>query len=742
MGSRNIGGTQRAGAALGYGALLVGVLALASMPVIAGGPTGDLERHEYRRVIMGTQARIVLYAADDAVGREAAAAAFARMVAMDDLLTDWRPSELLRLGEAAGGPPVVVSADLLRILRLAAEVSEASRGAFDVTVGPLTQLWRKTRAEGRLPDPGVLAAARDATGWTKVVLDPAASTVELPVPGMRLDMGAVGKGYACDRALETLEAHGVTRALVEIGGDMVCGDAPPGRAGWRVATGCGEGAAPSPILVLKDEAVATSGDTEQHVVIDGVRYSHIVDPRTGLGLTESECVTVVAPSGALADALASAVSIRGKDQSLSMLARFGARVPGLPPVPAADDAWVELFDGETLNGWTTRGGRYDGDAVWTVEEGILTGRVGDGNAGGLLYTEAQYTSFEFACETKIDYPFDSGIFLRMVPPGSGKGAQVTLDDRPDGEVGGIYADGWLAHHAEGGTPWKRDEWNHVRVKCTGFDMHIEVWMNDRKTMDYSVPPGTRGFAPRGRIGVQVHGGRDDPGRNAARFRNLRVRALPVFGEGPFAPATSGLPDRLVPTAEGRAAGWQALPFPDDLEGWEASGPPEVFGARDGVLSIAARPDGGYLATAKSYRDFALRFDFQLPWATRSGVLLRATPGALDPAASGCEVQLHDEWDWEAPAGSLYGVEGPGRRGALRPPGRWNTCEILYQGPRLAVALNGVPLYDVLTTELAPTLGPPFAQRAAAGFLGLRAPGSPRAAAADAILFRNLFLRER
>ena len=108
-----------------------------------------------------------------------------------------------------------------------------------------------------------------------------------------------------------------------------------------------------------------------------------------------------------------------------------------------------LLDGKTLAGWVTSGGRYDGTARWTVEKGFLVGRQGKGRSGGLIYTERPYRNFIFSVETNIDWPFDSGVFLRMVPRGGGKGAQVTLDHRPDGEIGGIYADGFLKHNPAG-----------------------------------------------------------------------------------------------------------------------------------------------------------------------------------------------------------------------------------------------------------------------------------------------------
>ena len=187
--------------------------------------------------------------------------------------------------------------------------------------------------------------------------------------------------------------------------------------------------------------------------------------------------------------------------------------------------FVTLFDGETLDGWVTSGGRYDGNARWTVEDSAITGRVGPDNAGGLLYTEKKYTSFEIELDARLDHPFDSGIFLRMAPRGEGKGAQVTIDDREGGEIAAIYSDAWLQHNTEAVQILRRDEWNHFKVRCTGTDMHIEVWINGELVTDYQMPEGSAGYAPTGLIGVQVHGSRDDPPTNRAQFRNIRIREL-------------------------------------------------------------------------------------------------------------------------------------------------------------------------------------------------------------------------
>lgn len=273
---------------------------------------GSLARFEFTRVQMGVQSRIVLYAANRAEAEAAAAAAFERIGALDAVMSDYRrDSELARLCERAGGEAVPVSRDLFRVLAAARAVSEATGGAFDVTVGPAVALWRRARQTRQLPTEEERLEAMSLIGWQWVVLDRTAGTVRLAQPGMRLDLGGIGKGYAAAEAVETLRARGVGRCLVGLAGDIATGDAPPGRIGWEVEVevdGAGAGGERMALL-LANRSVSTSGSREQFVEIDGRRYSHMVDPRTGLGATTSRVAAVVGKEGAVVDAAATALCV-------------------------------------------------------------------------------------------------------------------------------------------------------------------------------------------------------------------------------------------------------------------------------------------------------------------------------------------------------------------------------------------------------------------------------------------------
>ncbi len=273
---------------------------------------------------MGTRCRIVLYAESEDRAAEAAGAAFDRISVLESVLSDYRAdSESSRLARLPAGAWHEVSADLFGALERSRAVFEASDGAFDPTVGPFTVLWRASRRAGRLPESDALDDARAVVGFGGVeLMEP--DRVRLRKSGMGLDFGGIGKGLAADAAIAALRAAGLPMALVDFGGDVVAGDPPPDEPdGWRVEIRDGIGAIRT--FRLKNAAVATSGDLEQFVDIDGVRYSHIVDPRTGLGLTRRRAATVVADHGWLADALASAACVLGPTGS----ERLGARFPGV-----------------------------------------------------------------------------------------------------------------------------------------------------------------------------------------------------------------------------------------------------------------------------------------------------------------------------------------------------------------------------------------------------------------------------
>ncbi|MBV9866114.1 MAG: FAD:protein FMN transferase [Abitibacteriaceae bacterium] len=274
-----------------------------------------LRRFEYAQLEMGVQTRLVVYTLDQATAERACTAAFNRIAQLEDIMSDYRPtSELMRLCARAGGPPIKVSDDLFFVLQRSQEVAARSHGAFDITVGPYVALWRRARKQHVFPTTEELAQAGKLVGWQKVRLGARHKTVQLLVLGMRLDLGGIAKGYAGDCALDVLQQFGITRALFESGGDIVMSDPPPGKAGWNIEILNAGQELKQHTRLLANAAISTSGDTEQFVTFNGQRYSHIVDPRTGLGLTDRIAVTIIAPKGITSDSLSTAVSVLGAQQ--------------------------------------------------------------------------------------------------------------------------------------------------------------------------------------------------------------------------------------------------------------------------------------------------------------------------------------------------------------------------------------------------------------------------------------------
>lgn len=281
-------------------------------------------RFDFSEPHMGTVWSITCYGADRSAVTGAVAHAFRRIDELERIMTDYDPeSELLRLCSATVKQWHPVSRDLFQVLELSGDIVRQSSGCFDPTVGPLVQVWRRARRQRELPEPGRIEAAREVFGWKNVALRRSRTTVRLGLPGMRLDLGGIAKGYAADAALRVLREHGLRSALVAASGDLAIGDAPPGEVGWRIRVGDPSGRTNviGQVLLLRNAGVSTSGDAEQFVEIAGRRFSHIVDPRTGLGLTNRLQATVIAECATRSDALATAVCILGAEAGQQMIER-------------------------------------------------------------------------------------------------------------------------------------------------------------------------------------------------------------------------------------------------------------------------------------------------------------------------------------------------------------------------------------------------------------------------------------
>ncbi len=271
---------------------------------------------------MGTLFNITLFASDQPSANAAAVAAFQRVADLERIMTDYDPrSELRQLCLRPAGEPTRVSPELFYIIQESQRVARETGGAYDITVGPYVHAWRAARKSGVLPSAQELARLRQAVGYEKLRLDARSRSVTLLVPNMELDLGGIGKGYAADEALAVLRRKGITRALVAASGDIAIGDAPPGKAGWKVGIQSMDGA-PDELyrtVLLHNAGVSTSGDTEQNVEINGVRYSHIIDPATGLGLTNRVQDTIIGPNATITDGLDTPIGIMGVKRGLALI---------------------------------------------------------------------------------------------------------------------------------------------------------------------------------------------------------------------------------------------------------------------------------------------------------------------------------------------------------------------------------------------------------------------------------------
>jgi thiamine biosynthesis lipoprotein len=268
---------------------------------VSGACSRPLERFEFTQIRMGTDARIVLYARGEDHARTAAAAAFGRIGSIEDVLSDWQVhSEVAHLRKAPTDTWVTISDDLAGPLVLAEQIRRQTGGAFDIRCGRATAAWRASRSAGGPP------SDVEPVGDACLTVDVPNVHIRFTSPVPWLDFGGIGKGWAADEAIIVLASNGSQAALVDIGGDIAIGHAPPGLNGWRISQ-----VGRASVLTLSHCGVATSGASQQSIETDGHTWSHLLDPRTGRWVRSHPNITVIAPTAAQADALASAACVLG-----------------------------------------------------------------------------------------------------------------------------------------------------------------------------------------------------------------------------------------------------------------------------------------------------------------------------------------------------------------------------------------------------------------------------------------------
>jgi len=289
-------------------------------------PLHAQQKFVFEKPAMGSPFAISIFANDSAKAAQAAASAFHCADSLNAIFSDYiDSSELNRLNVTSGQNRYVpVSEALFDILKYSLEAAKMSGGSYDISMGPVVKLWRKARKEKVLPNRDSLTMAMSKVGYQYIHLNEVEKSVWLEKKGMLLDLGGLGKGYVAQAALNIIQSKGFKTAMVNAGGKIAIGDAPPGRDGWRIGITVPEEKEElmPHLLLLKNTSVATSGDIYQHLDVNGKRYSHIIDPKTGLGITWQRNVTVIVKDGTISDWLATACSVLSEKKSFQLIEKF------------------------------------------------------------------------------------------------------------------------------------------------------------------------------------------------------------------------------------------------------------------------------------------------------------------------------------------------------------------------------------------------------------------------------------
>ncbi|MBA4139768.1 MAG: FAD:protein FMN transferase [Segetibacter sp.] len=288
------------------------------------------KRFSFSRPKMGSPFTIIFYDNDSLHAINTANNCFSLVDSFVNIYSDYIvTSELNQLSNSAGKNNYVhVTPSLYDIIIQSQKAFLLSNGAFDITIGPIIKLWRKARSEQHFPGRSTIEEKRKLVGFNQVKIDTVSKSVLLVKQGMQLDLGGIAQGYIAQKVLERLMQHSIKRALVDVSGDIAMGEPPPGKRGWTIGINLPERTEElqKKKLLLHNCTVSTSGDVYQYIEHNGKKYSHIVDPRTGYGVTSQRNVTVIAGDGTTADWLATACSILSIHKAKRLARKMKAEV--------------------------------------------------------------------------------------------------------------------------------------------------------------------------------------------------------------------------------------------------------------------------------------------------------------------------------------------------------------------------------------------------------------------------------
>ncbi len=291
---------------------------------------------------MGSSASIEVWGDDQAACDAAVGDALAEIQRLEVMMTDWKPeSALMDINHAAGKSAVKVPPELLFLIGRSLQVSELTEGAFDISFAGAGKLWNWRAPDPKIPTDEEVRASLATVGWRGIAVDQGASTVHLTKPGMRIGLGAIAPGYAGDMAIAKIRARGIRNAVVDMSGDiMLIGDKASGVRTVSIRHPRKEGEMLA-ILPVANCAVSTSGDYERFFMKDGKRYCHIIDPRTGYPADKCQSVTIVSPTLAFADGLATGVFVLGPEKGMELV----EQLEGVEAIIVAADGTVSLSSG-------------------------------------------------------------------------------------------------------------------------------------------------------------------------------------------------------------------------------------------------------------------------------------------------------------------------------------------------------------------------------------------------------------
>jgi FAD:protein FMN transferase len=283
--------------------------------------SAQLKRFQFLENKMGSSFNIIFYHTDSAEAAFIAKECFSIIDSINNIFSDYSSeSEVGKLALQTTYRDIKVSGELFAMILQSKEAWRKSGKTFDITIGALSHLWRKASRENKFPEKTEIKKAKQSTGFENIIIDVKSKTISFNKPRMKLDFGGIVPGYAAQKVIDYLRSKNINHALADASGDIVMSDAPPGKNRWSIGINLPESENElwDKKLELKNCAVSTSGDVYRFIVYNGKKYSHIIDPRTGYGVTSQRNVTVIAKDGATADWLATACSILSIDKALAL----------------------------------------------------------------------------------------------------------------------------------------------------------------------------------------------------------------------------------------------------------------------------------------------------------------------------------------------------------------------------------------------------------------------------------------